>query len=437
MVGLELPAGDLARPVERAVEREHLRRRQDPVVVALEELAHGLVPLRAHERSRRHVVGAQLRAVLDLEDRLGLHVRAQRRALVGVQETRPDLPGAQREPGAPDRIDREVGVRFLHDAAHVREGRERGAARLEHARFERQGALHVARPRDARAREVAREIEGLELEVAIERQRDARVVAGLHAEEQRQVGDAARHRAEHAHRRQPQVARVRRHAADAGPQREHVVPTGGVAQAAAVVAAIGDGQHAQRQCDRGAAATAAGAARRVVGVTGGAVHLVVGVRAQAEFRRVRAADEDRARAAHALDHDAVGRGDEAAQRDEPTQRRLHAPDRLEVLDRLWEAVQRAAALAARELGVARARLGEKLLALAQRDDRVHVRVDARDVVERRVHDLDTRDASSANGRRESHRVHRDDRVHGSLRARCESVSRAHPSAFLAGQRTLR
>ena len=80
---------------------------------------------------------------------------------------------------------------------------------------------------------------------------------------------------------------------------------GGVAQAPHEVAAVGDRQHVRRQRDRGAAAAAAGRLGAVEGVAGDAEHLVEGVRAEAELRRVGLADDDAAGRLHALDHQRV------------------------------------------------------------------------------------------------------------------------------------
>ena len=181
---------------------------------------------------------------------------------------------------------------------------------------------------------------------------------GLHGEQQREIGHVARHRSGHAHRRQPGVASVGGHAAEARAEAEHVVPAGGIAQAAAVVGAVGDGQHAQRQRDRRAAAAAARGARQVIRVTRVAVDRIVGMRAQPEFRRVGLADDDRAGLAHALDHDAVGRRHEVFENRRALGHR-HALDRGEVLHRLGKAVQRADVRSLGKLGVARPRLGEK------------------------------------------------------------------------------
>ena len=110
----------------------------------------------------------------------------------------------------------------------------------------------------------------------------------------REVGHVARHRADHAHGRHEGVAAVGRHTPDAGAKAEHVVPAGRIAQAAGIIAAVGDRQHPQRQRNRGAAAAAARGARLVIGIAGDAIDRIEGVRAETELRRVGLADEDRA-----------------------------------------------------------------------------------------------------------------------------------------------
>ena len=88
-----------------------------------------------------------------------------------------------------------------------------------------------------------------------------------------------------------------------------------------------------------------------------------------------------------LDHHAVGRRHEILQ-DRRALGHRHALDRGEVLHRLGKAVQRADVRTLGKLGVARARLGEKCRAVAQRDDRVDRGIELLDLVEIGGHHLD-------------------------------------------------
>ena len=58
----------------------------------------------------------------------------------------------------------------------------------------------------------------------------------------------------------------------------------------------------------------------------------------------------------------------------------------------------------RRLGVPRPRLGEKGLAVAQRNDRVETRIERFDPIERRTHQLDARDLLRSERARQRHRV---------------------------------
>ncbi|MNZ87682.1 hypothetical protein D3C78_1065490 [compost metagenome] len=132
-----------------------------------------------------------------------------------------------------------------------------------------------------------------------QRQRHARIVPGLGAEQTGNIGDRAAHRSfggqlldEHL-RSGPE-----RHTPLGRTQSIDVVERRRIAQRPHHVAAVGHRQHAQRQRHRRPAAAAAGNQGRIVGVGGGAEHAVVGLRAEAEFRDVALADDDRPAVAH-------------------------------------------------------------------------------------------------------------------------------------------
>ena len=115
-----------------------------------------------------------------------------------------------------------------------------------------------------------------------------------HAEQQGDVGDGAAHRTLER-QRVPRVARAEP-GDDAWRRSEpdDVVPRRRVAQRAAHVAAVGDGDHAARQRRRGAAARPAGGPTEVPRVAGDAVQRVERVRPGPELGGVGLADGDRA-----------------------------------------------------------------------------------------------------------------------------------------------
>ena len=125
----------------------------------------------------------------------------------------------------------------------------------------------------------------------------------------------------------------------------------------------------RRERRAGAAARAAGALRQVVGIERRAVHLVVGVRAHAEFRDVGLADREHAGAAQPLDeHGVLGRHGVLV--DRRAARVGKADGRLQVLERRRQPVQRRQGLAARSAPVGRVREREAFVVIELGDDRV-------------------------------------------------------------------
>ena len=84
-----------------------------------------------------------------------------------------------------------------------------------------------------------------------------------------------------------------------------------------------------------------------------------------------------------------------------------------ILDRLRHAVHPAQAFAARERGVARVGLAQQVGLVLQADDRIHLRVDGGDAIERGAHDLAARHLLGVDGARERVGVEVGDR-HGRL-----------------------
>ena len=338
MIGARRPPGEFLRPGQVGIERGDLRRRRDEEIVALEKHADRLIPGRAHQRRSGDVGGRKRQGVFDFVHGFGLQQRALLRVLVIGQQSCAQLPGTKPQPSLQHGVDRIIGHGLVDRAAELLKCLERTFGDLQRTRLVTDMTAEIADPGDALAFEIDVE-RALQIVGAGNRHRHAGVVAGLHAQQHREVGHVARHRAEHAHRWKPGVASVGRHAADAGAETVDVVPGGGIAQAAAVIAAVGDRQHAQRQRDRRAAAAAAGRARLVVGVARDAVHLVIGVRAEPEFRRVGLADEDRAGLAQPFDHDAVG-GRNGVLEDRRAEGVRKILDGGEILHREGKAVQR-------------------------------------------------------------------------------------------------
>ena len=245
----------------------------------------------------------------------------------------------------------------------------------------RSGAQATRSPRRSRARSPREHGRVRSLAARI-----ARIGAGHHAEEKRHVGDRAGHRPVDAEAEPRKRVGGGRHQADRRPQRDDVVEVGGVAQRAAEVAAVGNGQHARGQRRAGAAARPAGALAEVVGVPRDAVDLVVGVRAQPELGDVGLADAEGPGVPQPLDEHRVGPGDVAGVDARPA-RAHEALGVLQVLERDRQPVQRPERGARR---LARIRLvgqGEARLVGKLGDDGVDRRVHPPDLRQVSGHDL--------------------------------------------------
>ena len=123
-------------------------------------------------------------------------------------QRRAGLPGAQDFPVLPDLLDRIIGRGLLDRAAERFKHLQRRLAEIEDPWLERQMAAEVAGPGDARALEVALERPCELRRILPVRQRRARIVAGLHRQQRREIGHVPRHRAGRAH---DGVERVRAH----------------------------------------------------------------------------------------------------------------------------------------------------------------------------------------------------------------------------------
>ena len=197
--------------------------------------------------------------------------------------------------------------------------------------------------------------------------------------------DRAGHGAQDGERR-PGVERgPGRDAARGGAKADDVAEAGGVAQRAAEVGAVGDGDHARGQGDGRAAAAAPATAGEVVGVARRAEDGVEGVRAGAELGDVALAQDDRAGGAQPLD-DEVVLIRHVVGVDGRAEGRADARRRDEVLDHDGQPVQRARRPARGEGGVGGIGVGQGALG-EERADRVDARIDPRDLVEVRLDDL--------------------------------------------------
>ena len=257
-------------------------------------------------------------------------------------------------------------------------------AELEDPGLERQVAAEVAEPADPEPRGVGRlERRGERRGVLVDRERQLGVRAGERRQQRGEVARAARHRAGGADRRlEGRLGRRRADPAERRAEAVDVAERGRVAQRAHVVAAVGDRHAARRPAPpprrrwsrrrswRGR--TGCGSARRP---------------------RCRSASRSRTRArwsCRSRSRRPPGCGATSSESASGTksreQRRAGRRDDpgglLQVLDRVREPVHPAAPLAAGQLGVALRRLGEQLVAVAQRHDRVQRRVAALDPLER-------------------------------------------------------
>lgn len=99
------------------------------------------------------------------------------------------------QPGAPQALQGIVRQARLDVAAQLGEIAQRGFAKLQHALLHRQVAGVVAEPAEPGSAEVAPEVVGEPARIVAQRQRTARIVAGLGGQQPGQVGHAAPHRA--------------------------------------------------------------------------------------------------------------------------------------------------------------------------------------------------------------------------------------------------
>ena len=389
------------------IERKNLCARQYEIIVLLEESPHCLIPGRAHDRGVEYLERAQSQPALHFPLCFRFHQRAFCRICIKLLELAADLPGAQRLPVFPDAIDRVVRPRLLHRAAERLQHADRVLAKIEHAWLETQISAETSCPGHAGAPEIApQRLDDLRGILAVGQGR-ARIVSGQDREQHGQIGHAAGHRPGNRERGVEGVGHRRRDPSIGGAEPEHVVERGGIAQRAAMVAAVGNRQHAKRERHRRAPAAAARGLGWIVRVERGAEYRVISLRAQSEFRRIGLADDD---AAGPLDPLHV---DRVLLRNDLLENRgsLCGADALsgrQVLDGLRKPVHPTHAPAVSERIIAFPCLLHQVVGVLQRHDRVHLRVDPADMVEIGAHHFGTGYLSGLDGPRELDRVHHHD-----------------------------
>ncbi len=231
--------------------------------------------------------------------------------------------------------------------------------------------------------------------------RVARIARAHGRQPQPHVAHAPRERALHGHQlRAGRTLLGRRlvvggHAAERRPDAGDAAAVGRIADRAAEVVAVGQRRDAGGERGGGAAAAAPRRVRAMPRVEGAPAQLVVGVPAQAEGRRIGAADDDGARALPVRHRRAV------ALRDEILECRYavgcgHAFLVDVLLDRHRHAVQRAQRVAAANGGVGAVGRREGLVG-EQHGDGVQRGIDGGQPLEHGARRLVTRDAARADG----------------------------------------
>ena len=152
VIGVHRAAGDLLRPALADRERPDLRRRQGENVDALEQRQHVLVEGAALDARGHHLRAGERRAVVVLPQGLGLDEGAVRGLLQVWRDAAVKQPPAPDQPRVPDARGRKAQRRRLDRAADRREPRQPFGADAEDAVFDREIAVEIAEPADARRR---------------------------------------------------------------------------------------------------------------------------------------------------------------------------------------------------------------------------------------------------------------------------------------------
>ena len=305
---VDLDALDRARPgrvaVARVLDRQARDGRADEQVVVGEHRLQRVEHLGAHRlvarevEHRQPVAGVEPVAVLRRQVVAQVEpLRAQeldRRDVDRHDQPRPQV--AQLALVVPD-----AELDLLHVRARVLERAHGAGDDRRHAPVDREDVQRRA-VRDPHPGDVAVE-RGGEVDLLVEAERVARVVAGERGHAERRVRHGAGdHALEQERVRAAEAVRPdhRRHAPPRLLVAVDAAPGGGDPDRAAAVGALGDRQQAVGHGRRGAAGRPAAVARRVERVARRPEQVVVGAAAQAHHRAVGLADDDRAGALHPL-----------------------------------------------------------------------------------------------------------------------------------------
>src|SRR5438876_6962800 len=379
-------AVDLARPFLDDREGRQLVYRAQKELVALEEPPHAVKQVATQRLRAGDFLGRELEALFDVPDHgvLEFVTVLPEVDAVALQEAE-RAQGFEGFGGAG-----EIGLGFFQHAAKILEhfllrGQDGGDA-LVHWQ-----AAQVSAPGDADFLEVPFQAVREDFSRLGDRHRGARIRAGHGGKKKSAVVHRARHRADHR-QRVPRIRRgPRRHSPRRRPKADDVAVVAGIAQARSEVGAVGERQDAARHRRAGAARGAAAGLRRIVGIARRAEQLVEGLAAGAEFGGVRLADENRARRREALD-DGVVLGGNVVSVDERPEGSPHVFG--------WD-----------QIFVGDGQSGKWLAAVSgfrfleselrrERDDGVHLRVDALDLRDERADHLGRRELARADEPRE-------------------------------------
>ena len=177
-----------------------------------------------------------------------------------------------------------------------------------------------------------------------------------------------------------------RHSSHGGAKAHHIAESGRIAQRAAHVAAVGDGQHAGGQGGSSPATAAACGPLEIVGIASGAKECVERIGAEAEFGHIGFADDDGSRLAHAGSDFTIGLG-HGPSKGPKTEGGGKALCVFQILHRQRQAAQRTAPFAACAGLIPRARHCQRFVPGQQVDDGVDLRIEPLDLIVSHRHQL--------------------------------------------------
>ena len=249
VIGVHLHPVDRCGPSEIDRKRPDLRRRQHQRVVALEQGMGRPRPARPRGAGLVHVDGAHLLGAFHLPLRAVLH---QVRVPTQGAEPRPDLPGSQRGPAAPEVVKIVRWGQVVDHRPQPAQDVQRIRTDLEDSGLAGEGSAPITQPADAHPAQV-RSGSGEGLQPGQQRLWRGHLCAqgirpGKHVEQQCQILWRPRHRSTCSHLMQGTVfAQLGRHPPPGRAKAVDVVPGRGVAQRPHHVRTVGECEHAQRQ----------------------------------------------------------------------------------------------------------------------------------------------------------------------------------------------